>query len=214
MLTEVAAIGALLFYFGWARTRATYAYFGLDVSVLGLTSADYVLRSINTITRPALAAALIALVALLAYHWIGTLPADRRVRVARVAVGAGVGVTALGAAGVLATGRQTVTLIGSIALVAGLALAGYGLALWRPHLNGRLADAATTRHAFLLLGALMLVALLWALTAYAGYIGRAVAVSYERFLLPAGWRRGDGPVIVLPDPADHTIRLEFQAGPG
>ncbi|MFG1920524.1 hypothetical protein [Cryptosporangium sp. NPDC048952] len=44
-LAELAAITAVLYYLGWIRAAETFRYFGVDVGILGLSSADYVLRS-------------------------------------------------------------------------------------------------------------------------------------------------------------------------
>jgi hypothetical protein len=38
-------VKALPFYFGYVSARAQYAYFGVDVDVLGLGTRDYVMRS-------------------------------------------------------------------------------------------------------------------------------------------------------------------------
>src|ERR687891_2692220 len=52
-------VGALVFYFGWTRTRAWWLYFGVDPSVLGFSNQDYVLRSVNALF-PALVVVAIA----------------------------------------------------------------------------------------------------------------------------------------------------------
>ncbi|GAA0263270.1 hypothetical protein GCM10009539_56510 [Cryptosporangium japonicum] len=44
-LAELAAITAVLYYLGWIRAAETFRYFGVDVGILGLSSADFVLRS-------------------------------------------------------------------------------------------------------------------------------------------------------------------------
>jgi hypothetical protein len=54
VIAPATLIGALVFYIGWTRTRALWSYFGIDNSVLHLSSQDYVLRSTNAIF-PALA---------------------------------------------------------------------------------------------------------------------------------------------------------------
>ena len=53
-------VGALVFYFGWTRTRAWWLYFGVDPSVLGFSSQDYVLRSVNALFPALLVAAIAA----------------------------------------------------------------------------------------------------------------------------------------------------------
>jgi hypothetical protein len=53
-------VGALVFYFGWTRTRAWWLYFGVDPSVLGFSNQDYVLRSVNALFPALLVAAIAA----------------------------------------------------------------------------------------------------------------------------------------------------------
>lgn len=48
ILAELAAITAVLYYLGWIRAAETFRYFGVDVGIIGLTPADYVLRSAPT----------------------------------------------------------------------------------------------------------------------------------------------------------------------
>lgn len=47
-----ALITALLFYFGWAKAQAFSQYFGLDVSIFGLSTQDYLLQSIRSVFIP------------------------------------------------------------------------------------------------------------------------------------------------------------------
>jgi hypothetical protein len=53
-------VGALVFYFGWTRTRAWWLVFGVDASVLGFSNQDYVLRSVNALFPVLLVAAVVA----------------------------------------------------------------------------------------------------------------------------------------------------------
>src|ERR687891_1139456 len=53
-------VGALVFYFGWTRTRAWWLYFGIDPSVLGFSNQDYVLRSVNALFPALLVVAIAA----------------------------------------------------------------------------------------------------------------------------------------------------------
>ncbi|MGI8776550.1 MAG: hypothetical protein ACR2LJ_04005 [Acidimicrobiales bacterium] len=64
-----ALITALLYYFGWAKTEAFAQYFGLDVSLFGLSTQDYVLQSIHSVFLP-LGEALIAGLLLLWAHQV------------------------------------------------------------------------------------------------------------------------------------------------
>ncbi len=47
-------ISALLFYFGYVSSRAQFAYFGVDVDVLGFDTREYVMRSPQALLVPAL----------------------------------------------------------------------------------------------------------------------------------------------------------------
>jgi hypothetical protein len=71
----------ILYYFGWARTHALFAYFGIDPNVLDLSTPEYVLRSAD-ILWPALTAivVVILLAASLRAEWIRL--ARRRIVVA------------------------------------------------------------------------------------------------------------------------------------
>jgi hypothetical protein len=64
-----ALAAALLFYFGWVRAQAQAQALGYDVSVVGLTNTDYVLRSVPALFLPLLA---------LAFLFLALLSIDRR----------------------------------------------------------------------------------------------------------------------------------------
>lgn len=72
--SQTALIIGLFYYFGWVRTQATFAYFGVDTSLIGYSTPNYVLRSIDAEFRPFLYAALITLV-LLGIHRLVLRPA-------------------------------------------------------------------------------------------------------------------------------------------
>lgn len=65
--SQTVLITTLLYYFGWARTQAHFGYFGVDTNLLGFTTADYVLRSINSAFPPLVAFAVVAIL-LLGFH--------------------------------------------------------------------------------------------------------------------------------------------------
>lgn len=60
LIAPTTLFTALLFYFGYAFTKAQYAYFGLDVATIGLSTQDYVMRSPTPLVLPALILALLA----------------------------------------------------------------------------------------------------------------------------------------------------------
>jgi hypothetical protein len=61
VVSQVAVLTALLYYFGWARAQAAFDYFGLDPATVGYTTADYVLRSVSATFEPIFVGLLLAL---------------------------------------------------------------------------------------------------------------------------------------------------------
>ena len=51
----IGAVTAVLYYFGWVRTRFQARALGFDVSALNLTTTDYVLKSLNVLFLPLIA---------------------------------------------------------------------------------------------------------------------------------------------------------------
>lgn len=48
LASQAALATAILFYYGWIRTRASYQYFGIDTSLLHFGVSDYLLRSVSS----------------------------------------------------------------------------------------------------------------------------------------------------------------------
>src|SRR3954454_17426392 len=75
--TQIAApitlVSTLLFYFGYVYTKSQYAYFGVDVDTIGLSSRDYVMRSPQPLLVPLLVLVVLS-VAAVALH--GRLAVD------------------------------------------------------------------------------------------------------------------------------------------
>lgn len=69
VVTNVSVLTALLVYFGWRRSFTQARQMGLDETVFGLTTRDYVLRSVGSVFRPLVVAA----VAGLAWMWLDGL---------------------------------------------------------------------------------------------------------------------------------------------
>jgi hypothetical protein len=55
VLGPLTIVTALLYYYGYVTTYAEYAYFGVNVDLLGYSSADFVLRSPASLFAPLLA---------------------------------------------------------------------------------------------------------------------------------------------------------------
>jgi hypothetical protein len=54
IIAPVTLIGALLFYFGYVSSQSEYAYFGIDVDTIGLSTQGYVMRSPQSLLVPLL----------------------------------------------------------------------------------------------------------------------------------------------------------------
>ena len=52
----ITVVAAVMFYFGWRRSDAQARAMGIDVSLFGFSSQDYVLRSISSLYIPLLVA--------------------------------------------------------------------------------------------------------------------------------------------------------------
>lgn len=103
VVAPTSLVTALLFYFGWARTSTQASVMGLDESLFGYSTRDYILRSITTMFWPLFDAALAVLVALL-FHarlvaWLGVGGPAPRVRNdrRRAARDIGIGFASVGA---------------------------------------------------------------------------------------------------------------------
>jgi hypothetical protein len=78
-------ISALLFYFGWSHAYWFFDYFGVNSSLLGLSTRDYVQRSVDGLWVPVTVAACAGLVVLWGHAVFGSrLAATLRPRVLRV----------------------------------------------------------------------------------------------------------------------------------
>ncbi|WP_249998350.1 hypothetical protein [Actinoplanes sp. M2I2] len=79
VLTSTTVVTAILFYFGWSRAYYFYDYFGVDTSLLGLTTTDYLQLSVDGLFVPLA----IAACAVLAVLWIGVRLPTGRLRASR-----------------------------------------------------------------------------------------------------------------------------------
>ncbi len=155
VVAPLTLITAILFYFGYASSRAQYAYFGLDIDTIGLSTQDFVIRSPQPLLVPLLAIGLIGAAVALGHAAVRRRIATahdtppRLVRLARSARGCSVlGWTAL-AAGVFLVlayawlrGWAYYPIVAPGVLAAGAALTGYGLKL-----DGLLGRRGPTRRA-------------------------------------------------------------------
>ncbi|WP_045744728.1 hypothetical protein [Actinoplanes rectilineatus] len=185
--STAAVLGTLLYYFGWVRTRATLAYFGVDTGLLGFAAPDYLLRSVNAAIPPAIGAGLLILGLATLQIWLpGRIPdTPRGRRGRRIAVVALRGVAALllavAAAGIVAQdsiGRPLGILL-PLTLPAAAALLVVARKM-SPHPGSDARRGPGTGEArvwtfvVLMLG---FVGLLWADALYAADVGRRMAAA-------------------------------------
>lgn len=187
--SQTVLITGLLYYFGWVRTNATLAYFGLDTSLVGFSITDYLLRSVNVAFTPFIGVACAALV-LLGLHrlvvqrilnMIVTNPARRLARWIMI----GTSMVALALAAVVifrmllpdqiawASG-----LTSPLLLVVSVGLLGYVAHLRSTHPEKLTTTPAShTRIQALVLLTIGLLGALWAVSLYADRVGRQVAAN-------------------------------------
>src|SRR5947209_5763544 len=101
VIAPTSALTALLYYFGWTRTHFEATRLGMDESLLGYSTQDYLLRSMSAMLAPLVVGLMVVLLAL-AFHGLVTARARRadrpRLPLGRLAVAA----AALGAVVLLA----------------------------------------------------------------------------------------------------------------
>jgi hypothetical protein len=214
---------ALMFYFGWARSDTQAHYMGLDVSLFGYSTQDYVLQSISTLYLPLLATVSLAL-GWLALHQrvdraLGRSSSRPALRTAgRVALGAGL-LMAASAVLTATLNRNWAPLVIPLVLAAGTAIAAYG---------GWLASAARDPHAplpafppwqralrALLVGSVITLALFWEVSKYAGVVGRGYALELARTVptLPRATAFSATPLsIQAPSVREEQLNVRSDAG--
>lgn len=184
LASQVAVLTAVLFYFGWARERATFAYFGVDdLGVLNFSVAVYVLRSVSTALPLLMAVGFLAVGAFVVHGQLSRIVAMSRPLRLRMmwlmgAVGGVLVVTGFALALVL-TGPGGSLPEGPALTVIGLLLASYALVIG----DGSQARAGSTERArrdgdsrlIIVIWSLALIALLWSVAGYAGYVGTQAA---------------------------------------
>jgi hypothetical protein len=170
VLSQTALLTALLFYFGWARSRETYGYFGVDVELLGFSASDYLLRSVNSAFRPLMVIGIVAVVLTLLH---GRAPR----RLAPVLLAIGALAVAVGLTGFAVADVARVLGIGlPVCLAAGFFLLAYA-DLEREADRSPAAQLRT----FLLLG-LAVLGVFWSVSLYALEVGRERAEFLHRHL--------------------------------
>jgi hypothetical protein len=190
VLVPLGAVTGVLYYFGHVRERALYAYFGVPVGSLDLTTTDYVLRSTQAIFTPLASLLVVTLVVVLVHQLVlGRTAARhptwwRRATIATAAVALlllGLGVAAL------ARLPPLEPVAGALSLGAGAALLEY--AVWMTAADDGVPEPVSQalHHGRFLRGgvlaAVVLLALFWWTTNVANSNGLATARAIEGSLV-------------------------------
>ncbi len=173
VVAPTTLVTGLAYYFGFRRERAFAGFFGIDSSVLGYSTTDYVLRSIDALFVPISVVLLVAFAALCSH----VLFADRLGRhdVAPVAAALGFGALAVGIA--LAAGHPFASDYGylqALGPAVGAVLITYALSRRATVRGGGLAAI------HFVAVAVVLVSLFWATSEYADNRGRTEAAALAR----------------------------------
>ena len=181
-------VSAMAFYFGWVSTNATFTYFGLDASVLGLTVQEIVLSSTDAVFIPLGAILLIALAAIALHsvliRWTdrGGEAAVRVERLSRAMLVLGAVLLLLGIwAALEPLPFRTPFLFQQLSSGMGIALLGYGLYIRRRVRATALpgGDSPEQRRLWsagmALVWLIIALSLFWAMSEYAKALGRGRA---------------------------------------
>ena len=183
---------ALAFWFGWTMTATRTAYFGIDQSILGYSTVDYLLRSADAIIVPAISILLISIICI-GIHALTASVIGRPGRHRYIFFGA----WAILAAGILLTGLgvwvmfaeppfPTPFLFEPAALGGGVAVSAYAfwvlrrLATFTGHRLRHLPMWEKLGYVCMVL--LVVLALFWACSLYAGALGTGRSREYAREL--------------------------------
>jgi hypothetical protein len=201
IVAPLSLLTALLFYFGYASSRAQYDYFGIDVDTIGLSTQDYVMRSPAPLLTPLLTFVLLGTVVAAVHESlrrgtqaarkaaVGTekgSPQQRSVagwrRVARGLTAAGwvillAGVGLLLAYGFLAPRWAYYPLATPVVMAVGAGLVLYGRRVAR-----LLGDSNQFRPVVLLLALALATNVFWATATFAEWSGRGTAMELARHL--------------------------------
>ncbi|KHL10494.1 hypothetical protein CLV56_1874 [Mumia flava] len=177
VVAPVTLLTALLFFFGWSRAAALFGYFGLDTTVLHLSTTDYLLGAQDGLFVPVAVVALLTVGA----SWVVAVAPDalRRVLTARatpaVALVLGALLTLEGILGLFGRAPVDGLVVAPLSLVAGVLL----LAAVLRARAARVTPAQRRARAFETVAVFVVVALalFWAVADYSAAVGRQRAAD-------------------------------------
>jgi hypothetical protein len=198
IVAPTTLVVALLYYFGWARTSAEAHELGLDASLFGYSTQDYILRSISSMFWPLFIGAAALLVGVF-FHGVITVWLDdrtneaARVRDARRLAAAfavmGAVLLVLGIVGARVTRPSRLVSIGAPLCVTlsivFLAYAAHLFARYEPRLaRGALAREAKplVPLAWSVVIVLFFLSVFWTVSHYAGVRGVDLAIDAESLI--------------------------------
>jgi len=194
IVAPTTLVVGLLYYFGWARTSAEAHALGLDDSLFGYSSQDYILRSISSMYWPLLVGTMALLAGLLLHGvltaWLGDEPDATHLRWARgLTVVCIVVAAALVVFGVLGSRDRHPTRFVSVgapvALMVSIVVIAYGTHLLVRYGPGQGRGALATESkpfaplAWSLVIVLLFLSMFWTVSHYAGVRGIDLAVQAE-----------------------------------
>ena len=184
VIGPTALVTALLFYFGWARAQSQAQYLGLDVTLFGFSTQDYILQATYSVLFP-LGALLIGGLVLLWAHGVVCSLVDGDP--GRVVWPWAERVLALGGAALFGVGlllnsdrypTEAVLIMTPLSLTLGVGLIAYGV-LVRRRRTGALRDVAGQGSgrtvpllSVILVAMLLAVGIVWEVANYAEIKGR------------------------------------------
>jgi hypothetical protein len=191
IVAPTTLLTGLLFYFGWAHAYWFFYHFGIDSTLLGLTTQDYLLRSVDALFVPLTIFATMCLLVLWGHVTLRSrLVARNRVdllrRLAHGFVAGGLALFVIGMAGIFyETIFEVHRVVSPFSLASGMLLIAYSSYLKRTAddlQSGRRQrsepDLMTLMQS---VGVFLLVALslFWAATDYAAAVGESRARQFE-----------------------------------
>ncbi len=190
IVAPTTLLTSLLYYFGFAHSASFLRYFGLDISLLGLSTQDYLIRSVDVLFVPLVVTFTVGSLILWAQgrllDRISAAPdADRRLRLASIVLATtGLVVFVVGLTGIFVIeSRARFGLQFPLCFGAGAVLIAYASRLHARSERSTTGRAGGRSTALLeVAGAFLLVSLslFWASTNYGAAVGTSRARQFER----------------------------------
>jgi hypothetical protein len=184
LLGSTTVLTAILFYFGWSRAYYFYLYFGVNSSLLGLTTRDYVQLSVDGLFVPLAVIASVALAVLWGWSslsaWAARHGRSRTVAIGLPVAGALLLLNGLSAI-VVSTPLNRRLAVAPACLAAGAVALVFAVRR-RRDATGRKAPDGTAVAEWAVVFILAGLGLLWAANDYSAAVGESRAQQFVREL--------------------------------